>query len=167
MVWRVPDCQGGAAVDGCKVKSQVEWQCRAIAQRAASPRLALHCMRLRVLRVNEDMLLARLTVTARVIYTCYISMSVARKPYLCRREVVLLPETSQNVLHFTHMAYTGLGRAQSVTSPKHKATCNQYRVTFQYQAHLHLKFRERDDYISGCFQVVVTGHCMRGLRSSS
>ena len=51
-VWRVPDCQSGAVVDGCKVKPQVVWQCRAKAQRSTSPKLALHCMRMRALRVD-------------------------------------------------------------------------------------------------------------------
>jgi hypothetical protein len=128
---------------------------------STSPGLVLHCMRLRLLHVDEHMLLAHLTVTARVIYICCISAELrgnhapcSYSLHLCRREFVLIPQTSQIVPHFTHQP-----RAKGTKPIWTNATS-----LFSHQAYIHLEFLT-NSLLAGQ-QVLITGHCVRGLCSS-
>lgn len=135
---------------------------------STSPGLALHCMRLRPLNVDEHMLVSHLTVTAHVISICCSSVPLWKEATrqalivcrLCGRESVLIPQSSQSVPHSLH-----LWPWQGAISHTPKTT-NQCNVPFTHQAHLYPEFHHTMNSLLATQRFVVTGQCVSGLRNS-
>ena len=109
-------------------------------------------MRLRPLHVGEHMLLVRLWLTERVLYTFW-HWKQARPACLCLcgRDFVSTPQYS---FHYTSLHSYDLDVSLCKHSQSQAKGTIQGHVTFTYQAHLHNEARAHDGhfrgYMAGC-----------------